>query len=57
MDYVRYEIGIEMNNASLDDHVPESERKNKVITERFRIAYYQLPYKKKYQGILFINWR
>ena len=46
MDEVRDDIGIEMYYENPDNHVPESERNNRVIKERFRISYYRLPYKK-----------
>ena len=36
---------IEMNYVNPDNRVPESERSNRVIKWRFRIAYYRLPYK------------
>ena len=38
MDEVRNDMGIEMNYANPDDHVPEAERKNRVIKYKFRIA-------------------
>ena len=40
------DIEIELNFANPDDYVPESERNNRVIKERFLISYYQFPYLK-----------
>ena len=34
-----------MNYANTDDHVPEAERNNRVIKEKFIMTYYWLPYK------------
>ena len=45
MDKVSDELGIEMNYANPDEHVPEIERSIRVIKERFRTAYYRLPYR------------
>ena len=45
MDLVSDELGVEMNYANPDEHVPEIERSIRVIKERFRTAYYRLPYK------------
>ena len=45
MDEVSYDMRIEINYQNPYDHVPEAERNNIVIKDRFRIAYYQLPYK------------
>ena len=45
MDKVTDEMGIEMNYANPDEHVPEIERSIRTIKERFRTAYYRLPYK------------
>ena len=46
MDPVVDNMDIEMNYSAPDMHVPDIERNNRVIKERFRIAYYRLPYKK-----------
>ena len=46
MDIVSDELGIDMNYANPDEHVPEIERSIRVIKERFRTAYYRLPYSK-----------
>ena len=46
MDRVSNEMGIETNDANMDYHVPDVERNNRVIKERFKIAYYRLNYKK-----------
>ena len=35
-----------MNDANPEDQISESERENRVIKDKFRIAYYQLSYKK-----------
>ena len=40
MNEMSYEMGIEMNYANPYDHVPEADRNNRVIKERFLIAYY-----------------
>jgi len=45
MDQVCDELGVEMNYANPDEHVPEIERSIRVIKERFRTAYHRLPYK------------
>ena len=39
MNEVRYEIGMEINYANLDNNVPEAERNNTVIKYRFQIVY------------------
>ena len=44
MDGVRDDMGIETNYSNPKIHVPEPERKNRVIKDRFLIAYYLLPY-------------
>ena len=46
MDPVADEMDIIMNYANPDMHVPDIERNNRVIKERFRIAYYRMPFKK-----------
>ena len=50
MDEVCDEKGIEMNDADSDDHVIKADRHNRVIKNRFRMAYYLLLYK-RYQGL------
>jgi hypothetical protein len=35
-----------MNYASPQEHVPEAERNNRVIKERFRSAFHRLPFNK-----------
>ena len=37
--------GIALNTTNADDHVPEAERNNRTIAERFRTAYHRMPYK------------
>jgi hypothetical protein len=37
---------VTMNYANPQEHVPEAERNNRVIKERFRAAFHRLPYKK-----------
>ena len=39
------ELGIQMNYASAQEHVPEAERNNRTIKERFRLHFQRLPYK------------
>ena len=46
MDEVKDELDVDMNCANPLDHVPEAERNNRVIKERVRAAYHQLPFKK-----------
>ena len=46
MDPVANEMGIEMNYLASHMHLPDIERNNRVIKERFQIAYYRLTYKK-----------
>ena len=46
MEPVADETDIIMNYANPDMHVPDIERNNRVIKERFRIAYYRMPYTK-----------
>jgi len=46
MDPVADELDIQMNYANLDAHMPDIERNNRVIKERFRIAYYRMPFEK-----------
>ena len=45
MDTVSDELGITMNYANPDEHVPEIEQSIRVIKEQFRTAYYCLPYR------------
>ena len=37
---------VRMNYANPQEHVPEAERNNRVIKERFRAAFHRLPFKK-----------
>lgn len=46
MDEVKDSLDIEMNYANALDHVPEAERNNRTIKERFRALYHRLPFKK-----------
>jgi len=46
MDLMADEMDIKMNYANPDMHVPDIERNNRVIKERFRITYYRMPFKK-----------
>ena len=46
MDPVADEMDAEMIYSAPDQHVPDIERNNRVLKERFRIAYYRLPYTK-----------
>ena len=45
MDEVSDDMEIKTNYENPYEHVPESESNNRVIKERFRIAYYQFTYK------------
>ena len=45
MDEIMGKLNIDVNYANPSDHVPEAERNNRVIKERFRISYHRLPYK------------
>jgi hypothetical protein len=45
MDPVKDKLDINMNYTVTDEHVPEAERNNRVIAERIRAAYHNLPYK------------
>ena len=45
MDEVSDDMEIKTNYENPYEHVPESESNNRVIKERFRIAYYLLTYK------------
>ena len=46
MDEVHNEMGIDMNYENLYKNVHESESNNRVIKDRFRVAYYRYPYVK-----------
>ena len=46
MDEVVDILDISMNYGNPDYHLPNIERNNLVVQERFRIAYYRLPYEK-----------
>ena len=45
MDEVADEMHINMVYASSNDHVPDIERSNRVIEERYRVAFYRLEFK------------
>ena len=45
MHEVSDDMGIEIKYSNTDYHFPESDRNNRVIKERFRIAYHWCPYK------------
>ena len=38
-------LGIQLNVAAADEHVPEAERNNRVIQERIRCVFHSMPYK------------
>ena len=46
MDQVKDDLDIDMNYSNPQDHVPEAERNNRTIKERFRAATHRLPFKK-----------
>ena len=46
MDEVEDNLDIYMKYANHDDHVPSIEQNNRVVRERFIIAYHSTPYKK-----------
>ena len=41
---IQDDLGITLNSASAQEHVPEAERNNRTIKERFRAMYHRLPY-------------
>ena len=45
MEDIEDNLGIEMNYAPRDEHVPAAERNNRTIGERIRVTYHALPYK------------
>jgi len=45
MDPVADDLGINMNYTAKGEHVPEAERNNRVIQERVRSTFHNLPYK------------
>ena len=45
MDPVKDMMGVEMHYPPAGDHVPQAERLNRVIGERVRAIYHDLPYK------------
>ena len=45
MDEVIIKMGKEINYTNPDEHVTETEKTNRVIKYKFRIAYYRLPHK------------
>jgi hypothetical protein len=46
MDELQDFYNIKMNYAAAQEHVPEAERNNRVIKERFRSAFHRLPFNK-----------
>lgn len=44
MDEVKDNLDVDMNYANAFDHVPEAERNNRTIKDRFRAAYHRLPF-------------
>ena len=42
---VEEELKIKMNFANPNEHVPDIERANRLLEERFRVAYYRMPFK------------
>ena len=42
---VKEELKIKMNFANPNEHVPDIERANRLLEERFRVAYYRMPFK------------
>ena len=46
------ELGILLNTASNDEHVPEIERQIRTVKERIRAIYCTLPFKKKPRRLL-----
>ena len=46
MDKVKDELNVKMNYTNAGDHVPEAERNNRTIKERFRTALHRTPYKR-----------
>jgi hypothetical protein len=44
IDPLALEFGIQVNYASLQEHVPEAERNNRVMKERVCTTYHHLPY-------------
>ena len=45
MEVVKEKLNIDINYANAGDHVPEAERNNRTIKERFRAAFHRLPFK------------
>ena len=45
MENVEDGLGVRMNYAPRDEHVPAAERNNRTIGERIRVTYHSLPYK------------
>lgn len=54
MDEIMGKLNIDVNYEKPIDHVPEAERNNRVIKERFSISYHRLPYKnpKSYDKVI-----
>jgi hypothetical protein len=45
MNQIQDTYNVQMNYANPQEHVPEAERNNHVIKERFQSAFHQLPFK------------
>ena len=45
MDSIQDDLGVEIELANAGDHVPQAERNNRFLGERFRACYHHLPYK------------
>jgi hypothetical protein len=45
-DDIEDEFHVRMNFAAAQEHVPEAERNNRVLKERYRAVYHRLPYKR-----------
>ena len=45
MEVIKEKLDIILNYTNAGDHVPEAERNNRTIKERFRTAFHRLPFK------------
>ena len=45
MDEIADNLDVQMNYTTTDEHVPEAERNNRTIQERYRTAYHNMPFK------------
>jgi len=45
MDEIADNLDVQMNYTTTDEHVPEAERNNRTIQERYRSAYHNMPFK------------